>query len=50
MTHRLPHERAPELDLESLGLLLKGKQGNAYVFFSPPDLRARLQMQSADAR
>jgi Fic family protein len=30
------------LDLQSLGLLERQKQGNAYVFFAPEDLRDRL--------
>ena len=30
------------LDLHSLGLLEKARQGNAYVFFAPEDLRDRL--------
>lgn len=35
--------RTDLLDLESLGLLERQKQGNAYVFFAPDDLRARLE-------
>ena len=31
------------LDLESLGLLERQKQGNAYLFFAPDDLRDRLE-------
>ncbi len=34
------------LDLESLGLLERQKQGNAYVFFAPADLRERLRRHS----
>jgi len=34
--------RSDLLDLESLGLLERQKQGNAYVFFAPGDLRNRL--------
>ena len=30
------------LDLEALGLMERQKQGNAYVFFAPADLRERL--------
>lgn len=30
------------LELHQHGLLERGKQGNAYVFFAPPDLRERL--------
>jgi Fic family protein len=32
------------LDLESLGLLERQKQGNAYLFFAPDDLRGRLEL------
>jgi len=35
------------LDLESLGLLERQKQGNAYLFFAPEDLRSRLEKLSA---
>ena len=31
------------LDLESLGLFERQRQGNAYVFFAPDDLRGRLE-------
>lgn len=34
--------RSDLLDLQQCGLLERGKQGNAYVFFAPPDLRERL--------
>lgn len=34
--------RSDLLDLHSLGLLEKGRQGNAFVFFAPEDLRDRL--------
>jgi len=34
------------LDLESLGLLERQKQGNAYIFFAPDDLRNRLELLS----
>ena len=34
------------LDLHSLGLLEKARQGNAYVFFAPEDLRERLSALS----
>jgi Fic family protein len=34
------------LELEALGLLEKTKQGNAYVFYAPADLRDRLNMLS----
>ncbi|MCX7166004.1 MAG: Fic family protein [Rhodocyclales bacterium] len=34
--------RSDLLDLHSLGLLEKARQGNAYVFFAPEDLRDRL--------
>jgi len=34
------------LDLEALGLMERQKQGNAYVFFAPTDLRGRLEMLS----
>jgi len=34
------------LDLESLGLFERQRQGNAYVFFAPDDLRAKLQALS----
>lgn len=34
------------LDLHSLGLLEKARQGNAYVFFAPADLRDRLSALS----
>lgn len=34
------------LDLHSLGLLEKARQGNAYVFFAPADLRDRLSTLS----
>jgi Fic family protein len=34
------------LDLESLGLLERQKRGNAYLFFSPEDLRGRLESLS----
>ena len=34
--------RADLMDLHELGLLEKAKQGNAYVFFAPEDLRDRL--------
>ena len=30
------------IDLHSLGLLERARQGNAYVFFAPEDLRDRL--------
>ena len=35
--------RADLLDLETLGLLLKSKRGNAYEFYPQPDLQARIQ-------
>lgn len=38
--------RTDLLDLESLGLLERQKQGNAYVFFAPDDLRDRLEKLS----
>ena len=34
------------LDLHSLGLLEEARQGNAYVFFAPEDLRERLRALS----
>ena len=34
------------LDLQSLGLLERQKQGNAYLFFAPEDLRAQLEKLS----
>jgi Fic family protein len=34
--------RTDLLDLEELGLLEKARQGNAYVFYAPADLRERL--------
>lgn len=34
------------LELEALGLLEKTKQGNAYVFYAPADLRDRLNVLS----
>lgn len=34
--------RSDLLDLHALGLLERGRQGNAYVFFAPEDLRDRL--------
>jgi Fic family protein len=34
------------LELEGLGLLEKTKQGNAYLFYAPADLRERLNMLS----
>ncbi len=36
------------LTLEQLGLLEKTKQGNAYVFYAPADLRERLSTMDAD--
>ncbi|MDR2239628.1 MAG: Fic family protein [Zoogloeaceae bacterium] len=36
--------RSDLLQLHELGLLEKGKQGNAYVFFVPEDLRERLSV------
>lgn len=38
--------RTDLLNLESLGLLERQKQGNAYVFFAPDDLRGRLEKLS----
>lgn len=38
--------RSDLLDLESIGLLERQKQGNAYVFFAPGDLRDRLETLS----
>lgn len=38
--------RSDLLDLESLGLLERAKQGSAYVFFAPGDLRERLEKLS----
>ncbi|MGH8034443.1 MAG: Fic family protein, partial [Lysobacterales bacterium] len=46
--HRRSHNvvyqtaRSDLMELHNLGLLEKGKQGNAYVFFAPEDLRDRL--------
>ena len=34
------------LELEELGLLEKTKQGNAYIFYAPADLRERLNTLS----
>lgn len=48
-THRRTHDvvyqtaRQDLLDLNALGLLEKTRQGNAYVFFAPDDLRDRLE-------
>jgi Fic family protein len=39
--------RSDLLDLESSGLLERQKQGNAYVFFAPDDLRRRIEQMSA---
>jgi Fic family protein len=36
------------LELETLGLLEKTKQGNAYVYYAPADLRERLNVLSKD--
>ena len=50
--HRRSHNvvyqtaRSDLLDLESVGLLERQKQGNAYVFFAPDDLRDRLEKLS----
>ena len=43
-SHNVAYQTARNdlLDLHSIGLLEKDKQGNAYVFFSPADLRDRL--------
>ena len=51
-THQRSHNvvyqtaRSDLLDLESIGLLERQKQGNAYVFFAPDDLRDRLKKLS----
>lgn len=37
------------LELEAVGLLERTKQGNAFVFYAPPDLRQRL-MTLSDSR
>lgn len=44
-THGVVYQtaRADLLDLETLGLLIKSKRGNAYEFYPPPDLQARIQ-------
>lgn len=38
--------RSDLLDLESIGLLERQRQGNAYLFFAPDDLRDRLEKLS----
>ncbi len=47
-SHKVVYQTARNdlLGLESLGLLERQKQGNAYVFFAPPDLRERLEKLS----
>lgn len=44
-THGVVYQtaRADLLDLESLGLLIKRKRGNAYEFYPPIDLQARIK-------
>lgn len=44
-THGVVYQtaRADLLDLESIGLLIKSKRGNAYEFYPPADLQARIE-------
>ncbi|PLK49370.1 Fic family protein [Uliginosibacterium sp. TH139] len=44
-THGVVYQtaRADLLDLESLGLFIKGKRGNAYEFYPQPELLTRIQ-------
>ncbi len=48
-SHRRSHRVTPQtartdlLDLEALSLLVKVKRGRAFLFYSPPDLHARIE-------